>query len=989
MGQTSRREPRGTASTDPPEEPSDEGQRDASGSLSRRHFLEVAGGATVALSLPPLVGCSEETLQEASSPMAQPTAIPGPPEDFQAAYRRKWSWDGAVRGTHNINCAWQVACNFNVYTRSGVVVREEQVATYPQTHDRVPDFNPRGCQKGCSYSEMMYSAARVTHPLKRTGARGAGAWRAVSWDEALKGIADKMIDAMTQDGPDTVVLDTGTNTIGQTALAPMVRFADVIDSIVLDINTEIGDDQQGAAVTYGDWGGMRSGDDFFYSDLILIWGGNPVYTQIPDFHFVSEARYHGAQVVTITPDHSPSAIHADLWVPIQPGTDAALALSMAKVVIDEGLYDQALIREQTDLPFLVRLDNRKLLRESDLEEGGSEETLYRYDLARGRIEAPGVESLALNGSVPALEGVFEVETLAGQVEVQPVFELLRAELADYAPEKVSELCGVSPEMIRRLARMLAGAKAASNVVNTAISKFYHGDLMMRAQILIFLLCGHLGQKGAGYCSAGALFPDGQGPLRNDNQAFKEMRWSLLKKHGPKVARDYLTGKNMRRSITGLLGDAMTELRSTTNATLFWNLHGGVLEVSGRRWDPELTRDVSEYVREALDRNWQVLEPGLEKQPRVLISWAGNLLRRVRSAHRLQEDLWPKLDLIVAFELRMSSTAMYADYVLPVSGAYEKPSVTVLNTNAGNPFIHATNQAVEGVGEAKDEWEVVCLLVEKIQESARERQIETFTSRRGKKRRFDRVYDAMTQGGKLGEKDAEELCRLVVENSSNVGGVSWQELKEKGFSRFSGIGKEPFNFGQASDVPPHETITPYTWHTEKKEPWPTLSGRVQFYIDHDWYLDFGEQLPVHKPPPKAGGDYPLTMTGGHTRWSIHALQRTDPLLLRLQRGEPCMWIGVEDARARGIGDGDRIEVRNDVGSFITHAKMSPAVRPGQVIMYHAWENYQFEGGMGCRNVQASPLKPLELVGDYPYLKPIPAMRQPGQNSRDTRVDIRKL
>jgi anaerobic selenocysteine-containing dehydrogenase len=581
----------------------------------------------------------------------------------------------------------------------------------------------------------------------------------------------------------------------------MTRFADVIDGIVLDVNTEIGDDQQGAAVTFGDWAGGRSGDDFFYSDLVFLWGGNPVYTQIPDFHFVTEARYNGAKFVAIAPDYSASAIHADLWVPIQPGTDAALALSMAKVVIEEGLHDEALIREQTDLPFLVRLDNHKLLRESDLEEGGSEETLYRYDLARGRIEAPGVQSLALNGSVPALEGVFEVETLAGKVKVQPVFELLRASLADYAPEKVAARCGVSPGMIRRLARMLASAKAASNVANTAFSKFYHGDLMMRAQILIFLLCGQMGQKGAGFCSGGGLFPDGHGPLRDDNQAFKEMRWSLLRKYGPRIARDYLTRKNMRRSITGLWGDTMTELRATTNATLFWNLHGGVLEVSGRRWDPELKRDVSEYIQEALDKNWQVLEPSLEKEPRVLISWAGNLLRRVRGAHRLQEDLWPKLDLIVAFELRMSSTAMYADYVLPIAGAYEKPSVTVLNTFVGNPFIHATNKAVEGVGEAKDEWEVVCLLIKKIQERARERQIATFPSRRGKKRRFDRVYDALTQSGELGDKDAEELSRLVVENSSNVGGVSWEELKEKGFHRFSGIGKEPFNFGQASDVKP--------------------------------------------------------------------------------------------------------------------------------------------------------------------------------------------
>jgi nitrate reductase alpha subunit len=103
----------------------------------------------------------------------------------------------------------------------------------------------------------------------------------------------------------------------------------------------------------------------------------------------------------------------------------------------------------------------------------------------------------------------------------------------------------------------------------------------------------------------------------------------------------------------------------------------------------------------------------------------------------------------------------------------------------------------------------------------------------------------------------------------------------------------------------------------------------------------------------------------------------------------MWISVEDARARGIGDGDKVEVFNDVGRFLTRGKISPAVRPGQVIMYHAWENFQFEGGMGYRNVTPSPINPLDLVGDYPSLKPSMAIRQPGGSDRDTRVEIRKV
>ena len=66
---------------------------------------------------------------------------------------------------------------------------------------------------------------------------------------------------------------------------------------------------------------------------------------------------------------------------------------------------------------------------------------------------------------------------------------------------------------------------------------------------------------------------------------------------------------------------------------------------------------------------------------------------------------------------------------------------------------------------------------------------------------------------------------------------------------------------------------------------------------------GERLPVHKEPPRAGGDYPLRMTGGHTRWSIHATWRDSALMLRLQRGEPALWVSSLDASARGIRDGD--------------------------------------------------------------------------------------
>src|SRR3990172_4890599 len=104
------------------------------------------------------------------------------------------------------------------------------------------------------------------------------------------------------------------------------------------------------------------------------------------------------------------------------------------------------------------------------------------------------------------------------------------------------------------------------------------------------------------------------------------------------------------------------------------------------------------------------------------------------------------------------------------------------------------------------------------------------------------------------------------------------------------------------------------------------------------MELGEGLPVHKDPPKAGGDYPLVMTGGHNRHSIHASFRTNPLLLQLERGEPVIFMSPNDARERAIEDHDLVKVYNDIGEFLVRAKLSPVVRPGQVIVYHAWENY---------------------------------------------------
>jgi nitrate reductase alpha subunit len=199
---------------------------------------------------------------------------------------------------------------------------------------------------------------------------------------------------------------------------------------------------------------------------------------------------------------------------------------------------------------------------------------------------------------------------------------------------------------------------------------------------------------------------------------------------------------------------------------------------------------------------------------------------------------------------------------------------------------------------------------------------------------------------------------------------------------------PTYIGNSSDIEPDQTIVSNSWHVQKKVPWPTLTRRIQFYIDHRFYQELGEVLPVHKDNPALGGDYPLEMTGGHARWSIHSMQRDQGLISRLQRGEPAIFIGKRDAEARGIEDGDKVRVYNDLNEFEIEAKVSRSLRPGQVVVYHGWEPYQFKGGKSHQALIPSPLNPIQLAGGYFHLQPMVLMQSPGCTDRGTRVEVVK-
>ncbi|UCE86897.1 MAG: molybdopterin-dependent oxidoreductase [Deltaproteobacteria bacterium] len=856
-----------------------------------------------------------------------------------------------MRGTHlRANCF--SACAFDLYVKDGVVWREEQADTYARDAPGLSDFAPRGCQKGVCYSDLMLSPDRITHPMERVGPRGSGRWRRISWDAALTRLADAILDAAQDGGPETVVFDNGTSNVdnGPSSVGEMRLFT-LLGATLLDGFGGTGDLAMGAFQTWGTSFVDGSSDDWMRADTLVLWHSNPAATRIPDAHFISEARYRGTAVVAVTPEYSPTAVHASLWIHPRPGTDAALALGLARAILEAGAVDEAYVREQTDLPFLVREDTGRFLRQADLEPGGRDDVFYVFDVRAGSVvEAPGTrgrffDSLDLGDRIPALDGRYTVTTPDGPVRVRPVLELLRERLAEYTPERVARVSGVGRRTQERLAQQLVRSERTLIYASWGSNKGYHADLLQRSMILLSALRGQHGRSGAGVRFAAWLAFDGANRLM-PGASPSWLQRQILRFYTPPP-----------RAMEDAIAAASKDVLRWMPSHLFLYVHAGLDRVQDEdALDPTLPRSARAYLREALERDLFPVRPAADRPPRVLVTSGVNPLRRWPAPQIVEAVLWPKLALITAIDVRLSTTGMKADLLLPAAGYYEKRGIKYAVALA--PYVVVGDRAVPPLGEAKGEWEIMGLLARRIQERARERGIEGALAR---------FYEQFTAGGRYAPSDDRSVLDEILRDSSVTRGVGWSEALRAGAIPVRSVGAWGTTSGIGSEVEPGGTLSPSRIHVEGKHAWPTLTGRQQFYLDHAWFAEADEVLPRFKPLPAAGGDHPIRLIGGHTRWSIHAIWRAHPDLLRLQRGVPALWMSVEDAAARGVGDGDRVRVWNDRGSFQIQVKLSPAVGAGAAVIDHAWEPYQFPGWKGNMEVVSSPYKPLHFVGDYGHLR----------------------
>jgi len=300
----------------------------------------------------------------------------------------------------------------------------------------------------------------------------------------------------------------------------------------------------------------------------------------------------------------------------------------------------------------------------------------------------------------------------------------------------------------------------------------------------------------------------------------------------------------------------------------------------------------------------------------------------------------------------------------------------------------SDRVVDPPEDTRTEWQFSLALAKKLSERAAARGMTQFTSRLGMPIRLDNLYEEITKNGHFADDDT--VINEMVTDSAVAGTIpsdtTLETLRRDGFVRFTGWGRSPMALAQASDLKPDQTHSPFRWQTEKKEPFPTLTRRAQFYIDHPWFIEAGEALPVHKENPPMGGDYPLVLTSGHSRWSIHSMNQSDRAMLGTGRGEPVVLLSAADASARGIGDGAMVRVHNDVSSFAAQAKVSSGVRPGQVVSYNGWEPYQYADWKHAAEVEPGMVKWLHFAGGEGHLKYWTTQWQPAPIDRAFRVEV---
>ena len=197
------------------------------------------------------------------------------------------------------------------------------------------------CAKVRPYPDFVYHPDRLQHPLRRVGPKGSGQWERISWDEAVQTICDRWREIIASDGAQAILPHSYSGTLGLVQLyATNTRFWNRLGASRLQRSICGAAAETAVNLTLGKrW--STPYETVAHSQLVILWGHNPVSTAPHFMPHLTEARRHGTQLVVIDPRRTRTAKQADWHLAPHPGTDGLLALTLAHVIVANGWHDEA------------------------------------------------------------------------------------------------------------------------------------------------------------------------------------------------------------------------------------------------------------------------------------------------------------------------------------------------------------------------------------------------------------------------------------------------------------------------------------------------------------------------------------------------------------------------------------------------------------------------------------------------------------------------
>ncbi|MFE0103990.1 molybdopterin-dependent oxidoreductase [Streptomyces sp. NPDC059009] len=697
------------------------------------------------------------------------------------------------------------------------------------------------CPKGRSAAELAHSTRRLTTPLRRTRPKSDPdpGWEPITWDEAMTEIAGRIGRIAEESGPEAVAFGVATpsGTSVSDATEWIERFVRHFGSPNTVYSAEICNWHKDVAHAFT-FGCPIPPPDYAHADLALLWGFNPAKTWLAQSAAVSAAQARGMKLAVVDPRRSTSALQADHWLRVRPGTDAALALGLARLLIEDEAYDEDFVRAWTNAPLLVRADSGRFLRAGELGLSGGEFTVW--DEEAGAAAAYDTRAAAVRPERFALRGTRQVPLAdGGAVACVPAFQSYVDACAEWPVERVARTTWIPEQEIRALAGEIGRARSVTYYGWTGVGQSTNAAQTERALATLYALTGSFDRRGGNHVVAPPPFR----PASHPGQFAPEQRAKALglDRHplGPQAS-GYINAGDLCRAI--------------------------------EEHQPYPVRALI-----AFGSNLVVAQPGSERTARALRA----------------------LDFQVHLDLFHNPTSTSADIVLPVNSAYEREALRFgfEVSHRAQEQVQLRPRVVAPQGASRSDTEFVFDLACRLGMG------ELF---------FGGDVEAAW------DWQLEPLGLTAEELRGRPGGV--RVPRPEAYEKYARPTADDSGGSGATGM---TGVTGFN----------TPTRRVEFYSER--LLEHGyPAVPEHRDPTAPDPAHPLVLTCAKHGYFVHSQQRA-LASLRRRSPDPSVDLHPETAAARGIREGQWVDVSTPRGSIRLRARFDDSLHPSVVVGEYGW------------------------------------------------------